>query len=88
MIMRKNNQRKPVSPIYAFGIVFLLYSIFFDLSGFGGLIKCALLAWAISALVKSIVKKDKKEEQQKDPVEEPKKNSKKTEPKPEPEPKQ
>ena len=88
MKMRKNNQRKPVSPIYAFGIVFLLYSIFFDLSGFGGLIKCALLAWAISALVKSIVKKEKKEEQQKDPVEEPKKNSKKTEPKPEPEPKQ
>ena len=58
MIMRKNKKKKPVSPIYAVGVVFLLYSVFFNLSGFGGLVRCILLAWAVSALVKSIVKKD------------------------------
>ena len=62
MKMRKNNRKKPVSPIYAIGIVFLLYSVFFRLLSFGGLIKCALLAWAVSALVKSIVKKEPKEQ--------------------------
>ena len=61
--MRKEKKNKPVSPIYAVGIVFLLYSLFFELSGLGGLIKCALLAWAVSALVKSIVKKDKPAEE-------------------------
>lgn len=72
--MRKEKKNKPVSPIYAVGIVFLLYSLFFELSGLGGLIKCALLAWAVSALVKSIMKKDK-------PVEKPEE----AKPKPEPE---
>ena len=66
--MRKNNQKKPVSPIYAVGIVFLLYSVFFNLSSFGGLVKCALLAWAVSALVKSIVKKDQKQNEKETPV--------------------
>ena len=61
--MRKEKKNIPVSPIYAVGIVFLLYSLFFELSGLGGLIKCALLAWAVSALVKSIVKKDKPAEE-------------------------
>ena len=66
MKMKKtnHNKQKRVSPIYTFGMVWLLYSIFFNLSGFGGLIKCALLAWAISMLVKSLGKnkKEKKEE--------------------------
>lgn len=84
MKMRKNNQRKPVSPIYAFGIMFLLYSVFFNLSGFGGLVKCVLLAWAVSALVKSIVKKDKKAEKQQDPVKETPKSTENPAPKPEP----
>ena len=44
-------------PIYAFGITCLLYSLFFNLSGIGGIVKCLLLAWAISALVQMIVKK-------------------------------
>ena len=88
MKMRKNNQRKPVSPIYAIGIVFLLYSVFFDLSGLGGLIKCVLLAWAVSALVKSIVKKDEKQKQE-EPAARQKKQTVKAEEKPQskPEPK-
>jgi len=92
MKMRKNNQRKPVSPIYAIGIVFLLYSVFFDLSGFGGLVKCVILAWAVSALVKSIVKKDSKQDQEepaakknKQPVKQ--KAPEQPKPQPEPEPK-
>ena len=64
MKMRNKNgkKRKPVSPVYAFGMVWLLYSLFFRLSGLGALIKCALLAWAVSALVKSILgeKKEKR----------------------------
>ena len=89
--MRKNNKKKPVSPIYAFGLVWLAYSIFFDLSGFGGLIKCAILAWAVSLLVKNIGKKEQKTEKQskQEPVkQEPIKKElvKKPEPKPEPEP--
>jgi len=75
MKMRKNKNRKPVSAIYAFGLVWLLYSIFFRLSGFGSLIKCLLLAWAVSALVKNLTKKEKNVEEEpvrrapkKDPV--------------------
>ena len=64
MKMRNTNgkKRKPVSPVYAFGMVWLFYSLFFRLSGLGALIKCALLAWAVSALVKSILgeKKEKR----------------------------
>ena len=64
---KKNYNKKRVSPIYAFGAVWLIYSIFFNLSGFGGIIKCALLAWLISLLVKSIGKeKTQKEEQRTD----------------------
>ena len=58
MIMKKKNQKKPVAPIYAFGLVWLLYSVFFRLSGVWSIIKCGLLAWAVFSLVKSIVKKD------------------------------
>ena len=64
MNKKKQNRRKPVSPIYAFGMVWLLYSLFFRLSGLGALIKCALLAWAVSALLKSILG-DKKEKRKK-----------------------
>lgn len=70
MNMRKNNRHKSVSPIYAIGIVFLLYSVFFKMSGFG-LVKCVLLAWAVSALVKSIVKKDEREKTAEEPAGQP-----------------
>lgn len=53
-----NNKKKSVFPIYVFGLVWLLYSVFFRLSGLWSLIKCALLAWAVVSLVKSITKKD------------------------------
>ena len=66
MKMSKKNQNKhrPVSAIYAFGFVWLLYSLFFRLSGLGAIIKCALLAWAVSSLVKSLSSGKKKEEKQ------------------------
>ena len=86
--MRKNKKKKPVSPIYAFGLVWLFYSIFFDLSGLGSLIKCVLLAWAVYMLVKTIMKKDKdkEEEQPEAPVQ--KKQPEKPEPKQEVKPEQ
>lgn len=59
--MKKNKKRKPVSPIYAFGAVFLMYSVFFNLLSRGGVVKCLLIAWAVSSLVKSLAKKDRKE---------------------------
>lgn len=65
--MKKKNQNKPVSPIYAFGLVWLLYSVFFRLSGLWSLIKCGLLAWAVYSLVKSIVKKDASVDEVKEP---------------------
>jgi len=67
MSKKNQNNRKPVSPIYAFGAVWLLYSLFFKLSGLGALIKCALLAWAISALVKSIAGDKKKAKNKQSP---------------------
>lgn len=92
--MRKNKRKKPVSPVYAFGLVWLVYSVFFNLSGFGSLIKCALLAWAVYMLVKTIVKKDKQDEEPEEPVVRKPKQSveaekpvEKPEPKPAPEPK-
>lgn len=84
--MRKNKQKKPVSPIYAFGLVWLAYSVFFDLSGFGGLVKCALLAWAIYMLVKNIVKKDKVKEDEGEPVHQEEKKQVKQQSKVEPKP--
>lgn len=56
--MRKNKNKKPIAPIYGFGLVWLLYSIFFRLSGFGGFVRCILLAVAVYLLIKSVVKKD------------------------------
>ena len=97
MKMNKKNQnrRKPVSPIYAFGMVWLLYSLFFRLSGLGALIKCALLAWAVSALLKSILgdkkeKRKKTKEQEKKTVQSQthKKEETVTDRKPEPAPKE
>ena len=94
--MRKNKQKKPVSPIYALGLAWLIYSVFFHLSGFWSIAKCAVLAWAVYMLVKSIVKKDKQEPQEEEKPSE--KQSKqaaqqpqekpKPAPQPEPEPKQ
>ena len=75
--MKKKNQNKPVSPIYAFGLVWLLYSVFFRLSGLWSLIKCGLLAWAVYSLVKSIVKKDSSADEVKEPENVEKKKSQK-----------
>ena len=55
--MGKNNDKKPVYPIYIAGLVFLLYSLFFSLSGFWSLIKCAALAMIIYGILSSKAKK-------------------------------
>ncbi len=88
-----NKKKKPVSPIYAIGIAWLIYSVIFGLSGFGSLVKCAVVSWIVYKLVKSIVKPDDKEQaQEKKPKEKEPKEKKpektpeaKPEPKPEPE---
>lgn len=79
--MRKNNKKKPIAPIYGFGLVWLVYSIFFDLFSFGGFIRCVVLAAAVYMLLKSIGKTDKSA--QEDP--EPPKAEKAPEPKKQPE---
>lgn len=66
-----NKKKKPVSPIYALGLVWLIYSGVFGFSGFGSLVKCAILSWLVYKLVKSIVKpgeetEKKKEEEKKE----------------------
>ncbi len=85
--MRKNKNRKPVAPIYAFGLAWLAYSLFFRLAGFGGFLRCVALAAAIYFLVKEISKKDRTNKWSR---EEPKAEQKETPPKAEqkPEPKQ
>lgn len=77
MRMRKNKNKnnKPVSPIYAFGLVWLFYSVFFNLHRVADFLLCAALACLVVLLVKKIVKKDR-------PMEEGK-----AEPEPRPEPK-
>jgi len=85
--MRNQKNRKPVSPIYAIGITCLLYSIFFHLADFGGILKCAILAWAVYSLVKCIVRKDEKtEKKQETPKQAPKAAPKQEPAKHEPEP--
>lgn len=88
--MRKNKNRKPVSPIYGFGLVCLFYSIFFNLSSFGSFVRCAVLAAAVYLLLKSFGKKaspDKEEpEQPKEQKAAPQPEKPKPEPKPAPEP--
>lgn len=54
--MGKNNDQKPVYPIYIAGLVFLLYSLFFSLSGFWSFIKCAALALIIYGILSSKAK--------------------------------
>lgn len=81
-------KKKPVSPIYAIGIAWLIYSVIFGLSGFGSLVKCAVVSWIVYKLVKSIVKPDDREPEQEKQQEEnqPEKAPEaKPEPKPEPE---
>lgn len=57
--MRKEKQRKPVSPVYAFGLTWLACNLFLNI----GFVKSLLLAWLISVLVKNLAKKDKKHKQ-------------------------
>lgn len=78
-------KKKPVSPIYAIGIAWLIYSVIFGLSGFGSLVKCAVVSWIVYKLVKSIVKPDDREPEQEKQQEE-KQPEKAPEAKPEPKP--
>lgn len=55
--MGKNNGQKPVHPIYIFGVVFLVYSLLFSLSGIWSFVKCVVLALAIYGLLTSRAKK-------------------------------
>lgn len=83
--MRNNKKKKPVAPIYGFGLAFLIYSLFFNLSGFGSFVRCIILAAAVYLLLKSIFKKGKKDEVEPEPQPaQEKKAEKKPEPKPEP----
>ena len=83
--MRNNKKKKPVAPIYGFGLAFLLYSLFFNLSGFGSFVRCIILAAAVYLLLKSIFKKGKTDEAEPEPQPaQEKKAEKKPEPKPEP----
>ncbi|MGN0979632.1 MAG: 5-bromo-4-chloroindolyl phosphate hydrolysis family protein [Candidatus Avoscillospira sp.] len=83
--MRNNKKKKPVAPIYGFGLAFLIYSLFFNLSGFGSFIRCIILAAAVYLLLKSIFKKSKTDEAEPEPQPaQEKKAEKKPEPKPEP----
>ena len=84
--MRNNKKKKTVAPIYGFGLAFLIYSIFFNLSGFGSFIRCIILAAAVYLLLKSIFKKSKTDEAEPEPQQpvQEKKPEKKPEPQPEP----
>lgn len=82
-------KKKPVSPIYAIGIAWLIYSVIFGLSGFGSLVKCAVVSWIVYKLVKSIVKPDDREpEQEKQPEEKQPEKAPEAKPEPKPEPEQ
>ncbi len=88
--MRKNKNRKPVFPIYGFGLVCLLYSIFFDLSSFGSFVRCGVLAVAVYLLLNSIGKKTSSKKEEPEPQKEqktaPRPETPEPEPKPAPEP--
>lgn len=82
-------KKKPVSPIYAIGIAWLIYSVIFGLSGFGSLVKCAVVSWIVYKLVKSIVKPDDREpEQEKQQEEKQPEKAPEAKPEPKPEPEQ
>lgn len=64
-------RKKPtVAAIYALGLTVLVYSLLFPLEGFGDFLKCALLAWAVYALVGAITKKDPTRQAPEEPVKE------------------
>ena len=64
-------RKKPtVAAIYALGLTVLVYSLLFPLEGFGDFCKCALLAWAVYALVGAITKKDPTRQAPEEPVKE------------------
>ena len=83
-MQKKKNPKKPVAPIYVFGLTFLVYSLLFNLSGFGGFLRCTVLAAAVYLLVRSICKKDRAAQEEEAPVQPAPKV--KEEPKPEPKP--
>lgn len=78
-------RKKPtVAAIYALGLTVLIYSLLFPLEGFGDFLKCALLSWAVYALVGAITKKDAPREKPEEPVKEA--PEKREEPKPQDKP--
>lgn len=59
---KKKKKEKSVKGIYAFGLAFLCYSLFFGFPGFGSIIKALILASLISSLVKNLFPKKRTEE--------------------------
>lgn len=94
MVVIMDKKKKPVFPIYALGLVWLIYSGLFGFSGFGSLVKCAVLSWLVYKLVQSIVKpsgtaeqkgEKKKEEKKKEEKKAKLQKEEKSAPAPEPE---
>lgn len=73
-----DKKKKPVSPIYAIGIAWLVYSKLFGLSGFGSLLKCAVVSWLVYQLVKSIVKPGDKADPERQEEKKPEKKAEET----------
>lgn len=84
VVMSKKTNQKSVLPIYALGLVWLCYSLFFGLSGLGDFIKCGILSWAVYKLVQAITRQQKQEKPQTQPEvsEEPQPSQAKAEPQP------
>lgn len=84
VVMSKKTNQKSVLPIYALGLVWLCYSLFFGISGFGDLLKCGILSWAVYKLVQAITRQQKQEKPQMQPEvsEEPQPSQAKAEPQP------
>lgn len=64
VVMSKKTNQKSVLPIYALGLVWLCYSLFFGLSGFGDLVKCGILSWAVYKLAQAITRKKEPDQSQ------------------------
>ena len=86
--MKKKN--KPVTPVYGFGLTFLLCTAVFGIDGLFGVIRNLILAFVVSKLLGSILKKDEtpeksrpvQPEKPKDPPKPPEEPPKEEEPAP------
>lgn len=81
--MSKQTKQKSVLPVYAVGLVWICYSLFFGLSGFFALVKCGVLSWAVYKLAQAAT--GAKKQQKKEPVQEPVRPEPKPTPEPQPE---